>query len=175
MFGNLVAITHSISGIFLVLAVKFMLHVSMTRSLETMIYVTQMISFSFISLIGGFIFIKSLINWLKKRPTHEKRQPFFNPYITAFSVGLIPCPGVVMVMLFAVSLNLTRLGIFLGFCIAVGMASTITVTVLLGMSGKAAALRLSRHNRSAVLEYSIETLAGLLVASLGFILLLANL
>lgn len=177
LFGNLVALTHGLSGIFLVLGVKFILHASMTQSLETMTYITQMISFSLISLLGGFIFIRSLINWFKKKSIDEKRPPFFNPYITAFSVGLIPCPGVVMVMLFALSLNLMGLGIFLGFCIALGMTSTITVIVLLGMSGKAVALRLSRRNRSVhhILAYSIETAAGLLVASLGLILLRANL
>ena len=102
---------------------------------------------------------------------------FTNPFATAFAVGLIPCPGVVMVMLFAVSLNLTDLGVFLGSCIAIGMASTITLIVLAGMSGKAAVLRLSSRHKKAhnILENSIETIAGLLVASLGIILLFANL
>ena len=179
LFGNLVAITHGFSGIFFVLTVKFIMHASMTQSLETMTYITQIISFSLVSLIGGFIFIKSLWNGFRKSSIDEKKQLFLfsSPYVTAFSIGLVPCPGVVMVMLFAISLNLTGLGVFLGSCIAMGMAFTITMIVLLGMSGKAAALKLSNRNQRTyrILSVSIEAAAGLSVASLGLILLFANL
>lgn len=179
IFGNLVALTHGLSGILFVLIVKYALHASINKSLYTMTYVTQIISYSLITLIGAFIFIKSLLAWFNKTDSVNKKQLFFfsNPYLTAFSVGLVPCPGVVMVMLFAISLNLTGLGVFLGICIALGMASTITLIVFLGMSGKTAALSLSSRSQIAhnILENSIETTAGFLVASLGLILLLANL
>lgn len=177
-FGNLVAMTHGFSGIFLVLSVKFILMTSISRSLETMTYITQIISFSLICLMGLIIFIKSLLSCLNRPPDDVQKQTwlFTTPFTTAFVIGLIPCPGVVMVMLFAISLNLTWLGIFLGAMIAAGMASTITLTVLIGMSGKVAALKLISHNSRLrnIIKNSIETLAGLLVASLGFILLLAN-
>lgn len=179
MFGNLVALTHGLSGIFFVLTVKFILNTGINRSLETMTYITQIISFSLISLIGSFIFIKSMLKWFKKTPEIGLKQPIFfaSPFATAFAVGIIPCPGVVMVMLFAISMNLTGLGIFLGTCIALGMATTITVIVLVGMSGKAAALRLVNHQTQAyqIIENSIETAAGLLILVFGLILLLANL
>lgn len=179
MFGNIVALTHGFSGIFLVLTVKFILHSSMTHSLETVTYITQIISFSLISLMGIIIVIKSMLSWFKKKASRGQNQTWLstNPFATAFAVGLIPCPGVVMVMLFAISLNLTGLGVFLGTCIAMGMASTITLIVLAGISGKAAILKLSdrKERLRNILEFSIETAAGLLVASLGLILLLANL
>lgn len=179
MFGNLVALTHGFSGIILVLSVKFILHVSITQSLEKMTYITQIISFSLIGVMGLMIFLKSLLKWLKKTPKSDQKQNwlFASPVLTAFAVGLIPCPGVVMVMLFAISLNLTGLGIFLGSFIAMGMASTITLIVLGGTSGKAAILKLSGHNvrLKRNLENSIETISGLIVASFGFILLMANL
>lgn len=178
-FGNFVALIHGFSGIFFVLVVKFVLHTSINQSLDTMTYITQVISFSLISLMGTLIFIKSLLNWFRDKAGAEQRNSrlFSNPVATAFAVGIIPCPGVVMVMLFAISLQLTWLGIFLGATIAFGMASTITIIVLAGMSGKAAALELaSGHTRTQmIVSNSIETLAGLLVACLGVILLLANL
>lgn len=179
IFGNLVAITHGISGIVLVLSVKYILQASITRSLENMTYITQIISFSLIGLIGLMIFIKSLFTWFSNPDKTAKKQAllFTNPFATALAIGLVPCPGVVMVMLFAISLNLTGLGIILGVCIAAGMASTITLVVLAGMSGKAAVLKLSAHNNRVqrLFENSIESISGLLVASLGFILLIANL
>ncbi len=178
IFGNLVAITHGISGIMLVLSVKYILHTSITQSLDNMTQITQIISFSLITLIGLIIFIKSLFSWFSDSAGTAQKQTrlFANPIATALAIGMVPCPGVVMVMLFAISLNLTGLGIVLGLCIAAGMASTITLVVLTGMSGKAAVLKLSDHNsrRHRLLGNAMESTSGLIVATLGFILLLAN-
>jgi len=82
-----------------------------------------------------------------------------------------------MVMLFAISMDLTWLGILLGTTIAFGMASTVTLIVMAGMSGKAAVFSLvSSHSRIlTVFEYMIEAVSGLFVACLGFILLSASL
>jgi len=111
------------------------------------------------------------------RTAQKQTRLFANPFATALAVGMVPCPGVVMVMLFAISLNLTGLGIVLGLCIAAGMASTITLVVLAGMSGKAAVLKLSDHNSRLyrLLGNAMESISGLIVAALGFILLIANL
>lgn len=99
-----------------------------------------------------------------------------NPFTTktAFAVGLVPCPGVVMVMLFSISMGFTGLGIFLGSFIALGMAFTITLIILLGMSGKAAILKASGPGLGNRLAPVIETLAGIMVAALGIMCLLAN-
>ncbi|MCK5096560.1 MAG: hypothetical protein KAR45_00570 [Desulfobacteraceae bacterium] len=175
IFGNLVALTHGFSGIFFVLSVKYLLQTSISTSLETMTNITQIISYSLITCLGLIIFFRTIYKWNKnKTGHHEPRTKLFaNPFITAIAVGIIPCPGVVMVMLFAISLDLTWLGILLGTTISFGMASTITLVVIAGMSGKAAVLSLaSSHSRIlTLLEYMIEAMAGLLVACLGFILL----
>ena len=179
VFGNIVAITHGFSGIALVLSVKFVLQASITQSLETMTYVTQIISFSLVGLMGLIIVIKSLLSWFEKPSDNGGKYTWINsnPYLTAFAVGLIPCPGVVMVMLFSISMNLTVLGIFLGASIAAGMASTITLIVLMGISGKAMSLKCipSEGRLQKIVLNSFETLAGVLVAFLGITLLLANL
>ncbi|MCK4768072.1 MAG: hypothetical protein KAS28_06740 [Desulfobacula sp.] len=179
IFGNLVALTHGFSGIFFVLTVKYSLQTSISASLETMTNITQIISYSLITCLGLIIFFRTIYKWNKnKTGHHEPRTKLFaNPFITAIAVGIIPCPGVVMVMLFAISLDLTWLGILLGTTISFGMASTITLVVIAGMSGKAAVLSLvSNHSRILILlEHMIEAMAGLLVACLGFILLSTSL
>ncbi|MBU8848404.1 MAG: hypothetical protein KOO64_02620 [Desulfobacterales bacterium] len=179
IFGNLVALTHGFSGIFFVLAVKYLLQTSISASLETMTNITQIISYSLITCLGLIIFLTSVYKWIKNKTEHPKPRTklFANPFITAIAVGIIPCPGVVMVMLFAISLDLTWLGILLGTTISFGMASTITLIVMAGMSGKAAVLSLaSSHSKILIiLEYMIEAMAGLLVACLGFILFCSSL
>ena len=150
LFGNLAALTHGFSGIFLVLLVKFILHAGINQSLEATTYFTRLISFSLISIMGIFLLYQSLRTRFRKaaQTGRTKKLLFTNPPATAVAVGMVPCPGVVMVMLFAVSLNLTILGIFLGSCIALGMAVTITLTVLAGMSGKAVILNASGRRKS---------------------------
>lgn len=176
-FGNILALTHGASGIALVLAVKFVLEAGINQSLETMTYVTQIVGFSLITLMGLAIVAKGGLNWFRPRQVREDANHTRGHYAAAVAVGLVPCPGVVMVMLFAISLQLTWLGILLGLCIAAGMASTITLIILAAMSGKTAVLRLTGGNqaRARIFEIGIEILAGLGVALLGATFLLANL
>ena len=126
--------------------------------------ITQIISYSLISSLGLFIFFTSIIKWIKNRAKHleSSTRVFVHPFITAITVGLIPCPGMVMVMLFAMSMDLTWLGILLGATISFGMATTITLVLMAGISGKTALFSLaSRHTRILTcLEYLIGGTAG---------------
>jgi ABC-type nickel/cobalt efflux system permease component RcnA len=176
IFGNIVALTHGFSGIFFVLIVKYLLQSSISTSLDAITNITQNISYSLIICLGLIIFFRSIYKWIKKKTANNKpnTKQFTNPFLTAMAVGMIPCPGVVMVMLFAISMDLTWLGILLGATISFGMASTITLIVMAGMTGKAAVLLLSsRHTKIlTTLEFIIQAMAGLLMACFGFIFLL---
>jgi len=173
IFGNLVALTHGFSGILFILAVKFLFQTQVSGSLETVTQITQIISFSLIIFLGLIIFLKSMYKWIKK-PVPSQTRYFANPYMTALAVGIIPCPGVVMVMLFAISLNLTWLGILLGASISIGMATTISGIVVLGISGKSAILSVASNHKKlfSILEAAIETIAGLMLTGLGLFFLI---
>lgn len=179
LFGNILAFAHGLSGMLLVLTVKFILQGSMASSLTTVTKSTQIISFGLITCLGLFLVFRTLYNFKSKG--HTNKQPpatAANPsFWSAVAVGMIPCPGVVMVMLFAISMNLVWLGILLGFALSFGMATTLSFVVLLGMSGKTALMSgLSNHAKLAFfLEHAIEGLAGLMVAILGSLFLLASL
>lgn len=177
-FGNLMAFTHGFSGIGLVFMVKYILHNSMSASLDAITNITQIISFSLITCLGLFIFFQTCHKWIKRKTSCRKPgiKFFANPLFTAVAVGIIPCPGVVMVMLFAMSLDLTWLGIMLGASISFGMALTISMVVITGMSGKAAVFSaLSKRTQTIpVLEHAFEALAGLIVACLGLIFLFSS-
>ena len=179
LLGNGVALAHGIAGIILVLAVHFILKSGLIGPLQTVTRTTQYISYSLITLLGAALVIKCFIKW--RSAGRDNRKPGENtaagsgkrmlPVVIA--VGMIPCPGVVMVMLFAMSMNLIGLGIILGLCIAAGMAVTITLVVILAMYGKGLMLKaLGRDSRLAKrIELGIEATAGVLVAALGGLLL----
>jgi ABC-type nickel/cobalt efflux system permease component RcnA len=180
IFGNTVALFHGFSGIAFVLVVKLVLQKSVNATLAEMTHMTQVVSFSLIMGLGGVLFIQGMVAWIKHaQPAFEAHHHFIKrqkgPLATALLVGMIPCPGVVMVMLFALSLDLTGLGILLGVAIALGMAATITAVVLIAVAGRnlttdfAAGHRVWRHH----LEHAVQSAAGLAVALLGGLFLAA--
>lgn len=180
LFGNTVALFHGLSGIAFVLVVKLVLQKSVNATLAEMTHITQVVSFSLIMGLGGVLFIQGMVAWIKHaQPAFEAHHHFFKrqkgPLATALLVGMIPCPGVVMVMLYALSLDLTGLGILLGVAIALGMASTITAVVLIAVAGSnlttgfAAGHRAWRHH----IEHAVQSAAGLAVALLGGLFLAA--
>ncbi|NQT10233.1 MAG: hypothetical protein HQ573_03575 [Desulfobacteraceae bacterium] len=181
LFGNFIALFHGLSGILFVLIIRIILEKSITGTLEDVTRITQIISFSLIACLGLGILIKSIYRWIKSaknsRPSFDKSNKRYldSPLLSALVVGMIPCPGVVMVMLFALSMNLVGLGIMLGVTLSLGMAFTITCVVVMGILGKTALLGMVAGNGGLVitLEYLIETIAGLMITCLGLLFLTA--
>lgn len=181
LFGNFIALFHGLSGILFVLMIHIILQKSITGTLEDVTRITQIISFSLITCLGLGVLIKNIYRWIKSaKGSHQAfneshKRHLYGPLLSALVVGMIPCPGVVMVMLFALSMKLVGLGIMLGITISIGMALTITCVVVMVISGKAISLGMvARHGSLAItIENLIETIAGLMIASLGLLFLAA--
>jgi ABC-type nickel/cobalt efflux system permease component RcnA len=143
--------------------------------LQSVTRTTQIISYSLICLLGVALVIKCLIGWFADRQGNrhagEKTAMGRSRRIlpVAIAVGMVPCPGVIMAMLFSMSMNLIGLGVVLGICISAGMAVTITVVVVLTMYGKALAMKtVAGHGGwPKRIEFGIEISAGVMVAALG--------
>jgi len=180
LFGNLIALFHGISGILLVLIIRLLLQKSITETMENVSRITQLISFGLITCLGLAIFIHGIYRWTKSEngnQTHSnKKNRFVNPVLSSLAVGIIPCPGVVLVMLFALSMNMIGLGIIMGLTISLGMALTITCVVLVGLSGKSASLSMASGKKgfSIIFERLIELIAALAVTSLGLLFFCAT-
>ncbi len=180
-FGSCIALFHGLSGIIFVLIIHIVLQKSITGTLEDVTRITQIISFSLIICLGLGILIKGSYKWIKRaksvHPAYNAnhKRHLYGPLLSALMVGIIPCSGVVMVMLFALSMKLVGLGIMLGITISLGMALTITCTVVMVMSGKAVSLGvIGRHSDLAItVENLIETIAGFMIAMLGLLFLSA--
>ena len=181
LFGNFIALFHGLSGIMFVLIIRIILQKNITGTLEDVTRITQIISFSLITCLGLGILIKSIYRWIiSAKGSHPEfngsnKLHLHGPLLPALVVGMIPCPAVVMVMLFALSMKLVGLGIMLGITISIGMALTITCLVVMVISGKAISLKmLAKHGSLAItLENLINTTAGLVVASMGLLFLAA--
>jgi len=183
MLGNFIALFHGLSGIVLVLVVHRLLQSTVMGSLDSVTRTTQVISYSLITVVGIGLLVKNLYDWKRREEPaisadHAqcamKRRG--GPVSTALFVGMVPCPGVVLIMLFAMSLGLVWLGLLLALMMTLGMAATISAVVIVGVSGKN--LLLSTLARKATVVVVVEKIltmaAALMVTILGLTFLLAT-
>lgn len=181
LFGNLIAFFHGLSGAFLVLVLHFVLRKGFSGSLEVTTRTTQLISYSLIVVLGACMLVTSIYSWRRKTGNTEPDGPgrFHQrqkgPIGIAMAVGMVPCPGVVMVMLFSFSLNLVGLGLLLALFMTLGMAVTISMVVVAGLTGKNLAIGvLKRRQRLAnIMGRLTEAGAALMVMTLGLVFLAA--
>ena len=181
LFSSFIALFHGISGIIFVLFIRLVLDTTITGNLERVTHITQIISYSIIICFGLAIFISSICNLLKNkdksRHDNKRNRKNINPVLSAFVVGCIPCPGVVMVMLFALSMDLLALGIILGLTISIGMAFTISIITLLAISGKVISLNMVKKKGALAIsvEHWVKIFAGLALMILGILFLVSSL
>ena len=178
LFGVSVALIHGLMGVVFVLIVGLILQAGISGTLGEVTTVTQIASYSLIILMGLTITVKSMMKW-RARLRHEDidspRKSYGNYLGAAFAIGMIPCPGVVMVALFSVSMGLIGLGVILGVAISLGMALTITIAITVVVIVKKKAFYRSGANakRMITLETVLESCGGLLLTSLGLLFLSA--
>jgi len=183
LFGNMIAFSHGFSGMLLVLIIYFILNVSVSGTLLDVSRITQIISYGLILLLGTVLLLKNIYSWCRRTiidrryPDGYTRGKKIGSLTTAFVVGMVPCPGVVLVMLFALSLDMIGLGFFLALSMTLGMAVTISAVVVIGTVGKNLALGALERRRgiAEIAGQVIETLAALMIMALGAVFLTAAL
>ena len=178
LFGASVALIHGLVGIAFVLIVGLILNISTSAALGEVTTVTQIVSYSLIVTMGLVITVQSIVKWrgrLRHANIDSPQKSYSNYLAAAFAIGMIPCPGVVMVSLFSVSMGLIGLGVILGVAISLGMALTITVAVTVVVIVKKNTMYRSDVNakRMITLETVIQSCGGLMVTTLGLFFLTA--
>ncbi len=176
IFGNFIALFHGLSGIVFVIFIKLIINTSVMDNLNQVTRITQIVSYSIIALAGTLIFLYNIYKIVKSNTQNpEKNHTKLNPILAAAAIGCIPCPGVILVMIFALSMNLLMLSIILGLAISLGMAFTISIVVILAISGKFVSLAaIEKKNKSIQFETWIELFAGAGLMILGLLFLGAN-
>jgi len=178
-FGTFVAFFHGMSGVLCVLGLRYVLQQSVSGNLADISQVTQIVSFSLIALIGLAILAKNARAFFKRprvsfAPPKEEKSSASRAGLLpwALAVGLVPCPGVVMVMLFCLSMEALLLGIALSLSISAGMAATISAVVVAVVIGKAGVLKSASQRRTETIEAVFGMLSGTAVSALGIAFLL---
>jgi len=180
LFGTMIALVHGFSGAISVLALHFFLQKSVTGTMASVSQVTQVVSFTLIALLGLGILLKNCwaLAWrLRAKPPHgsgaSEQKKGLVPW--AVAVGLVPCPGVVMIMLFCLSMGVMALGLMLAASVSLGMAATLSCVVIAVITGKAGLFSLVPEGKVEVIESSLGLISGAAIASLATLFLLTSL
>ena len=182
LLGNMIAFSHGLSGMLLVLGAYFILQKGVSGPLEAVTRTTQLISYSLIALLGAGMLLRSILIWLRgagietSDPSMDLDDKKRNPLLMALAVGVVPCPGVVLVMLFCLSNNVICLGLVLALFVVLGMAMTISAVGVAGLAGKNLVIGVleGRHKLAEMIQRLIETLASFMVLALGSLFLAAT-
>lgn len=162
----LIATVHAISGLIVALIIVLTLNTYSSASAsvnDASTFISQ-ISYAIIAGIGIFLLIKNLAG--KKHHHHDEQAKIqLIPFI--LSIGLIPCPGTIIIVTFLSSMNLLCVGLFCVLFIILGMGITVSFFGLLSMFSKKAVLKLcSTDTKNYERFYTIFSImgAGLLLA-----------
>jgi ABC-type nickel/cobalt efflux system permease component RcnA len=99
-------------------------------------------------------------------------------FAIAFAVGIRPCTGAILVLVFAISQGLMWAGVFATFAMAIGTAITVSTLAALAVGSRELAMRLGGGAES-VWGARLRTAAGIggagLVLGLGLVLMVGSL
>ncbi len=135
--GCIIGFLHATSALVLVLILYFTIKKAYLNNIESMSRTIKIISYSLIAGIGLFLLIKNIYNTNRKKNIKgEGIKPFQSAIPFSLAVGLIPCTGATIVLLFSLSLGVLKIGIISTFFMALGMAVTISSVGILTVLAK---------------------------------------
>ena len=183
LLGNLISFFHALSAVVIVLTIYFILKQSCLASFENLSRKIKLISYSLITLIGAVLLVKSILDLRKDNQHAEEKDLSAHPLDhksilpVALAVGMVPCPGVVIIMLFSLSLNMLGIGLVSSFFMALGMAFTISLAGVLSIVAKEGILKALSQKKGArmLVQKGLTTCGSLLILSFGIFLLILSL
>jgi ABC-type nickel/cobalt efflux system permease component RcnA len=165
--GYLISIIHAISAITVTFTLFFIFKTMFRQNFNEFSNTAMMISSVMIIFVGLYLIYNAVKE--KYKPCHNENIPQDkSKYAVAFGVGLVPCPGVMTIVLFCIMLKKFTLGILAALAMSIGMGLTISIVGILSVLF---ANRTSTFvNKKA---YILEAVSGVLIVLLGSFLFLA--
>ncbi len=172
--GSLIAFFHTITSVLIVVVLKFILDRFSIVTFDNVSSWTRIISFSLISIIGAGL-LTSVIYRIVKKHGHEEHSKL-GFWGVVFSVGLVPCPGAMIILIFTNSLDIFHIGIFMVIAMSLGMAITISTAGILAVISRKAVIssgKASRINPEYIFT-GIQIIGALMVLGLGLFFLMGE-
>lgn len=160
--GFLIALVHALSALVLTLGATYIIHVSATKLLRDVTLPMTQISGGLIALMGCWILYEVLTSYRAKA---EKINPKKELGVIILS-GIVPCPGVMTLSFFAITLGELSIGLLAALCMSLGMGLTISVVGLLAHKFK----HLSFMQKQPLWFWLVRLVGALMVIGIGLFL-----
>jgi len=165
--GYMISVTHALSAIIFTFGIYFVLKTMFRRNFHELSSVAMQISAVMIILVGLYLFYEAYKS--RRAKELEIKKSSKSELAVAFSAGIVPCPGVMTIVLFCIVLKQFVLGILAAIAMSIGMGLTISLAGILSIAlNKKAGGFLDKKG------YMLEMVGASLVLILGVFLLLAT-
>lgn len=165
--GYLIAIVHALSALTLTMVIYYLINALFSKSFREFSGYSMIASAILIILVGCYLIYES---WMHRNEKEQTKLSNRSGYAVAFSAGIVPCPGVMTITLFALSMGHVVLGITSALVMSIGMGLTISLAGV-------ASVAVQNKGKRFLGGYGwlLQLASALLVIILGIFLLLANL
>ena len=166
--GYMISIIHAISALIFTFGIFFILKTMFRQHFNDFSNIAMQISAVMIMSVGLYLIYEAYRSKNEKEKHLKKSAK--SESMVAFSAGVVPCPGVMTIVLFCIVLGQYTLGILAAISMSIGMGLTISIAGIfsIAMNKKAGSFLDKR-------TYILEMLGGSLVLLLGTFLLLGSL
>jgi len=120
--GFFIALVHAFSALVLSLGATYVIHASATKLLRDVTLPITQVSGALIIVMGCWI----LFEVIRSKNQQERMNTQKELSVIVLS-GIVPCPGVMTLSFFAMSLGEISIGIFAALCMSLGMGLTISL------------------------------------------------
>ncbi len=165
--GYLISIVHALSALSITFIVYFILEGLFSKSFKELSNISMVISAVMIIAVGIYLFIKAIKAKKEKEQTDFSKEK--SEYAVAFSAGIVPCPGVMSIVLFCISTGNLYLGILSAIVMSLGMGFTIS---LAGILTSYASSKTGSYLKTK--GYLLEMLGAIFIILLGIFLFSIN-
>jgi ABC-type nickel/cobalt efflux system permease component RcnA len=178
--GSQIAFFHVVSAIAIVLLVHWLLDVAFAQPVDQLQFL-KLGSYGAIAAIGLFMLVGAARRLRVADAGHDHHAcggaHGGESGILSFAVGLIPCSGAVLILVYALANGLLVAGILMTLCIAVGMAITLSAIGIAAVYARARAVGAPQaaEARRPRVRMALDLLGPLVITLFGTILLAATL
>ena len=160
--GYLISIIHTISALIVTFGLFYIIKTFFYRHFHSTYNDILKISSIMIVLVGFYIIYEAYKTKEKENATIKNKSKF----VVALSVGIVPCPGVMTIVLFSIMLQHYVLAILSAIAMSLGMGLTISIIGILSVL-----FSKKTNNFIQTKGVILQMISGVLIIFLGIFLL----
>jgi len=174
LLGNLTAFIHALSGLTLALTVFYLVKETLSSNFNAAqaSHISMLFSFAMIFIIGAFLLWENLKSLKQAKDVNQmKEAPKRSIIAMAFAVGIVPCPGTMILVTFLLTLGLTKLSIIAALFMALGMGFTISLIAIATVFAKSKIMHFFTNDDQKILKFqtSLSVMGAILIMAFGLL------